>query len=65
MIDLLTIGCVAKVTPKYSQILSDMADLPVPGGPQNKIPFGEEKHSVVNYIIWLPNFSRSLSTAIK
>jgi len=28
-----------------------MADLPVPGGPQNKIPLGEEKHSVVNYII--------------
>jgi hypothetical protein len=56
---------VAKVTPKYSQILRDMADLPVPGGPQNKIPLGEEKHSVVNYIIWLPNLSKSLSTAIK
>jgi hypothetical protein len=45
--------------------LREIADLPVPGGPQNRIPFGEEKHSVVNCIISLPNLSSNLSTAMK
>ena len=58
-------GYVASVTSKSSHILRDIADLPVPGGPQNRIPFGVEKHSVVNCIISLPNFSINLSTAIK
>ena len=61
----LTIGYVANVTPKNSQILRDIADLPVPGGPQNKIPLGDEKHSVVNCIISLPNLSSKLSIAMK
>jgi hypothetical protein len=45
---LLTIGFAAKITPKSSHILREIADFPVPGGPQNKIPFGVAKHSVVN-----------------
>ena len=62
---MLTIGYVTRVTSRSSHILRDIADLPVPGGPQNKIPFGEEKHSVVNCIISLPNFPINFSTAMK
>ena len=62
---MLTIGYVTRVTSRSSHILRDIADLPVPGGPENIIPLEESKISVVNSIISLPNFSIDFSTAIK
>jgi len=59
----LTIGGAAKVTSKNSHNFKGMADLPVPGGPHNKIPLGELKTSVVNYFIYYPSLSNNFSIA--
>jgi hypothetical protein len=59
MLGKLTIGGATNLTSRNSHIFKEIADFPVPGGPKNKIPFGELKTSLVNCCNCYPSTSRS------